>query len=339
MRIWTWALVGSSLLLSGLASAQTGDKASAEILFNEGRALMQQGNYQLACEKLAESQRMDPAVGTLLNLGDCQEKLGRTASAWATWLEAAAAARSAGQPEREAHARQRAQALQPKLVTLTIDVPPEHRIPGLAVVRNTVSIGPALWGTAAPVDPGKHEISATAAGYQKWSTVVSVSEGTPARVLVPQLVPEAAAAPAPTSAPPPAPVPAPVPGEAPPPAPVEQRSSPPILAYVAGGVGVAGIAVGSIFGLRAMKKNDDSKEACDSDNECDKAGKKLRDDAFTAATISTVGFAVGGVGLASAVVLLLVAPKQESAARRPGILTVHAGLEPRGGAIAIDGVF
>jgi hypothetical protein len=339
MRFLTWALVGSSLLLAGLASAQTGDKASAEILFNEGRALMQQGNYQLACEKLAESHRMDPAVGTLLNLADCQEKLGRTASAWATWLEAAAAARSAGQAERETHARQRAEALAPKLVTLTIDVPPEHRVSGLSVVRNTVSIGAALWGTAAPVDPGKHEISAVAPGYQKWSTVVTVNEGTPARVLVPQLVAEPAAAAAPTSA---APGAVPPPSEPPPPAapaPSRSRSSTPVLAYVAGGVGVAGVAVGGIFGFVAMQKNNDSEKECDSNNECNETGKDLRDDAFTAATVSTVGFAVGGVGLATAVVLFLTAPKQEQAARRPGIVAVHAGLDPRGGGVAIDGVF
>ncbi|HEY8944288.1 MAG TPA: hypothetical protein VIM73_08495, partial [Polyangiaceae bacterium] len=197
MRFLISSFLVFHLAFSGVAHAQAGDKASAEILFNEGRAAAQQGNYELACEKLAESQRMDPAVGTLLNLGDCQEKLGRTASAWATWLEAAAMARAAGQADRDAHARQRAEALVPRLVTLTVEVPPEHRVPGLTVTRNAIVLGAALWGTAAPVDPGEYEVSANAPGHQPWSTTVSVREGTPARLLVPRLTPEPATAVAP----------------------------------------------------------------------------------------------------------------------------------------------
>src|SRR5262245_3168255 len=115
-----WLVAVSS---SRAALAQQGDKAAAETLFTEGRTLMQAGRYDVACDNLAESQRLDPAVGTLLNLADCREHQGRTATAWAIWLEAAAAARTAGQAERESLARQRAEALKTRLVTLTIEVP------------------------------------------------------------------------------------------------------------------------------------------------------------------------------------------------------------------------
>ena len=78
------ATVAASLcLLAGRsAGAEPRDPAAAEWLFREGRALMKKGDFAPACAKLAESQRLDPAVGTLMNLAECEERIGRTASAW-----------------------------------------------------------------------------------------------------------------------------------------------------------------------------------------------------------------------------------------------------------------
>src|SRR5687767_11843809 len=78
-------------LLPAAASAQPpqGDAAASEALFREGRRLMKAGDYEGACPKLEESLRLDPALGTLFNLASCEEQLGRWATAWQHWRQAA----------------------------------------------------------------------------------------------------------------------------------------------------------------------------------------------------------------------------------------------------------
>jgi Tfp pilus assembly protein PilF len=94
------------MLASPSAFAQSaGDKATAEALFGDGRRLMAQGNYRDACPKFEASVKLDPGVGAILNLADCYEKNGQTASAWAEFREASAAARAAGSKDREDLAR------------------------------------------------------------------------------------------------------------------------------------------------------------------------------------------------------------------------------------------
>ena len=175
--------------ICGVAGAEPGaDKAAAQALFDEGKRLATEGHYAEACPKLAESQRLDPAPGTLLNLADCYEKAGLTASAWATWLEAAAATKQAGQLERERLARKRAETLKPRLMNLEISVPEASRFPGLEVRKDNTAVSNVTWGTPMPIDPGTHSITARAPGYRSWNTTVVVVQGVqPSRVVVPRL--------------------------------------------------------------------------------------------------------------------------------------------------------
>ena len=90
---------------TSLAQTSAADKAAAQALFDEGKRLMDAGQFAQACPKFADSEKLDPGVGTLLNLGVCYEKNGQTASAWATYKEAASAAANAGEAAREKYAR------------------------------------------------------------------------------------------------------------------------------------------------------------------------------------------------------------------------------------------
>src|SRR5437868_5846248 len=79
----------SMVVLSGEAGAQEGnDKAAADVLFEQGRELLNSGSIAAACPKLEESLRLDRGIGTMLYLAECWKRAGKTASAWAQFREA-----------------------------------------------------------------------------------------------------------------------------------------------------------------------------------------------------------------------------------------------------------
>ena len=163
-----WGLVtgcGSALclFLAPFARAESAtDKTTAEVLFKQAREKLAAGDYAAACPAFEASQRLDPAAGTLLNLADCYERVGRIASAWAYFTEVAGMSAATGQVKREAVARQRAEALVPRLANISIRVLGGGA--GRTVVRDGTLIDKALFGTPVPVDPGDHLIEVTAPG-------------------------------------------------------------------------------------------------------------------------------------------------------------------------------
>jgi hypothetical protein len=162
--------------------------AEAETLFREAKRLMRSGKIADACEKFDASERLEPTAGTELNLADCREKNGQLATAWAMFLKAAAAAKRADNDgKREAEARRRAAALEPRLAYLTISVPEASRVEGLVIKRNGTVIDPALWDQRVPVDPDEYAIAAAAPGFEPWGTSV-VLKAKPRTVEVPALV-------------------------------------------------------------------------------------------------------------------------------------------------------
>jgi hypothetical protein len=290
-------------MLAGPPALAESKTTTAEALFAEGRKLMTAGRYGEACPKFEASERLDPGLGTLLNLAHCYEKLGHTASAWASFREAAATARTAGSADREDIARSRAAALEPRLSRLKISLAGNSG--GVEVRRDGVLVDSAELGTALPVDPGQHEIVASAPGKVSWSKKVDVpSNASTVELEVPELAdPQASPSRATTSSA------AEVAAEARPWA--QKRSRLPAL--IAGGVGVVGVGVGTYFGLRARSTFKDAKDHCtDYPFGCGDEGASLSKDASRFGTFSTIGFVVGGVGLAGGVVLWLTSnPKSE----------------------------
>jgi hypothetical protein len=192
------AALAASLLIVPAARAQTEDQAAARAMFEEGRALMKAGQYAAACPKLEAARKLYTSAGILLNLADCHEKIGRTASAWAEFGEAATVATRTNRGEDAEEARRRKAALEASLARIVIRV--ALPTPGLVVKRDGAILADATWGASLPVDPGAHTVNAEAPGFQPWSTSVTIATpGQTATVDVPQLTPSpVAAAPAKT---------------------------------------------------------------------------------------------------------------------------------------------
>jgi hypothetical protein len=137
--------------------------------------------------KFAESQRLDPGIGTLMNLGDCYEKSGKIASAWATYREAVAEAnRTVQKKQREKDALVLAARVEPKLSRLLVRVPaPTNGYPGVQIKRDGQVVDRAQWGTQIPTDPGEHTLSAEAPGRAPWSTKIVLAEASNKELEVP----------------------------------------------------------------------------------------------------------------------------------------------------------
>ena len=294
---------------AGAQSGGASNRAAAEALFNEGRSLVAHGKYTEACPKFEASQQLDPGLGTLLNLAECYEKLGKTASAWAEYREAIPLARASGSKVRQDLATERAAALESRLSMLTIRaMGGSEEASGLEIRRDGLPVQPAELGSPIPVDPGPHTIEAAAPGKMKWSSTVQVTEAAKFAVEVPALKSLASDA----SPPPPAAKPV----EAPP---LDQGahsgsgSGQRTAGIVVGAIGVVGVGIGAVFGLGASSKWSDAKAKCTAyPYGCSQESLDARSSAQSKASVATIAFIVGGAAIAGGAVLWLTAgPSQE----------------------------
>ena len=312
------AVMVATLVLASAGHAQAGGAERAEEAFQQGKSLLAEKRYAEACSKFEESQRADPASGTMLALAYCQELAGLLATAWQSYLRAEQIAVSEGQPDRRTAAQDRSKALAERLSTLTIVIPSElTTAPALQITRDGLALGREQFGTALPVDGGAHRIQVTADGRVPWTETVIVRGERDQKTLI---VPVLALNPPPaTPAPTPVASPAPVLPPAGAPAPDESRSTASGLekASLVLAVGsLVGLGIGTAFGLDARSKNEASNADghCDQSG-CDERGTQLRNDALDAARVSTWCFVAGGVLAVGSVALYLGAKSSEPAAK------------------------
>src|SRR5207253_6185885 len=116
-------------------------------------------------------------VGTAMNLAYCYERMGRTATAWSMWLQAAAAAAAKGQIERHDIAVGRASQLQAQLRHATVLVKPQSARQAIRIAIDRAPLPRTEWGLPVPLDPGKHELAAVADGFRGWNHEFVVSDG------------------------------------------------------------------------------------------------------------------------------------------------------------------
>jgi hypothetical protein len=270
-----------------IASPAAAEGASADALFNEGAALLKAGKLEKACGKLAESQSVEPAIGTLGLLAYCHEQSGKLATAIREYGEVAELAHLASQAEREKVARERVAELATRVTRLAVAL--SEPVAEIEVYLDARRLGASELGTSTPVDPGNFELRVTAQGFEPWRQVLTIpADGSTLRVVVPRLVRLTPVA---------------VAQKDQEPAPVPEHGVRRPAAWASLGVGALGFAVGGYFGLSAMAARSDAKPHCDG-NRCDQFGVDARERAIDSARFSTLGFAVGAVGAATGAILL-----------------------------------
>lgn len=285
MRIGACAIAAAVLVWQLPAAA--GDPVTAREQLKIGYLLAQENKCDEALPHLVESLRLDPKAITLINLADCEEKVGKLSDAMGHWVDARARAQSEGLRPIEEEATARATALEPRLARLTIVLAPSA--PKDAVVeRDGVVLGAPSMGVALPLDPGAHTILVRVQGREDATTQLTLGEGEAKRVELEAGAPLAGALHA-TS-------------------PVREPASTSALSplvFVGFGVAAAGLAAGSVTGLMALGAGSDAKTSCP-DLRCRDAS--ALDDIETGRTlgmVSTISFIVAGAGAAVGVYGLL----------------------------------
>jgi serine/threonine-protein kinase len=269
---------------------------------------MSEGKYEEACPKLAESHRLDPGGGTILNLAVCHAAQGRYASAWSEFREAVDIARTDGRKDREEFALKELAKVEPKLSYLTVVVDRPAETPGMIVTLDGENIQRVAWGAPFPIDPGVHEVVASAPGRKdRRATVHIESSGDSKAVsiavleIAPRPARELGASAAP-SLPPAAPVPA-VASEAPARrAPVSVRRT---AGFVIGGAGIVALGAGATVGVWALQKRSESDDYCKGDVCSEQRGVDLNDDAKQLANYANVSVGVGVLAVLAGTYLVL----------------------------------
>jgi hypothetical protein len=280
--------------------ASSDDQTLARALFERARTVQGAGRASEACPIFEESLRLEADLVVRFHLAACYEAIGRLASAHRSFSQVAALGVTRGEPELGSNAERRAAALAPRLSKLRVVVAPSEA-GRITVERDGTPLDVWEWSEEVPVDPGLHRVRASGDGLVEWSAEIEVSPGPGSywvrvpplaiKRLVPQLL--LSSGPAGVDA-----------------APPDHSFLGPThrkVAVLAGGVGVVCIAVGGVFGVRAITKSDASARAGCVGNVCPTpAGVELRREAQVAGNVATVGMISGLTGLATAAAIFLL---------------------------------
>jgi tetratricopeptide (TPR) repeat protein len=281
------------------SSAAQSKEAAAEALFAEGRAAMSAQDYTTACARFRESNRLDPAAGTVMNLARCEEARGRLATAWELYRRALDELPQSD--DRRPVAREHAQALASRLPKLTLRI--GKGAPEAMTVRvGELQLGAGSLGIALPLDPGKHEVQVTAPARRTRTFAVELAEREHKELeLFPGEQVSSEAAPASTAG-----------------------SWRPAAGWIAGGVGVAGLVVGSVTGVMALNRKETVDDNCTADKLCSPAGTEAAESGKTLSRWSTAGFLVGAAGAGLGAYLLL-SGTSDGAGSAVSIAASHGG--------------
>jgi hypothetical protein len=284
-------------LIIALATPYASAQTPAE-QYEEGLAAMLAGDFAKGCGKLEQSYQAEPLAGALFTVAACYARWGKVKTALAhyeSFLQLQAKEDLAALPEdkrktaedRMKNALAQVSELKAQIPRLTVSLSAP-----VGGAQATVDGAAAPFDTPILLDPGDHTVIVVGPDDARREQVETLGKGD-VRTVTLDL---------------------PRPSEAPVAPPVVQdegdiRDAMIIGAIVAGGVGVAGIVVGSITGAMVFGKKGDVDDNCNG-NVCNQDGKDAADSAQTLGLVSTIGFGVGAAGLALGAVLFFLAPDE-----------------------------
>jgi hypothetical protein len=322
----------AAVLVSGTALAQQDEVMirAARDLGNEGIDLFEKGDYAGSMDRLERAYRVIHVPTLGLWYARALAKNGRLIEASERYLEASRIPPKPDDPAIFAESRQQAlaenDALQARIPKLEI------RIDGAPAAEVSVTvdgkpIAAVLIGMPFAVNPGQHQVAGKRGPDSATQTVTLTEGGKETTVLT-----FGAKAPAPAEA---------APEVAPKAAPAAAVSGPPgkdagvssggssqsTWAFVAFGVGGAGLITGGVTHLMAKGKQSDLEEVCGG-TRCPSSAQSDLDSYQMYRTVALVGGIVGGVGVVAGTVLLITAPSDppKSARIEPWIGIGSAGV-------------
>lgn len=302
--------------------AQAQNPAAAEALFEQARAAMAAGSYEIACARFRDSDKLDPAVGTRFNLADCEERRGRLATAWS--LFRGVFSELAIEDDRRPIAEQRAKQLEARLPKVTLLRLPET--PSDIRVRvDGVELGEGSFGVPLPMDPGSHELSLLTPASETPETIsFSLKEAEHSELplrLAGTGAARRAGDPAPSDS-------------------ADANGSRRRWAYIAAGVGLGGVGFGTVAGIVTLNKKSTADANCSNSREkCNAAGVEANESGKTYAALSGVGFGVGVVGLAVGSYLWLTSSAHPSSPAAAAELAPQLHLRSDSGFVSVAGRF
>ena len=284
------------------------DRATARSLAQQGEAAYEAKDYKKSEDAFRRADALYHAPTLSIGLARAQSAEGKFVEAWENYNRVILEGVTTTPAFAKALADAKAEigAIEGRRARVTIAVTGSD---APKVTIDTRPIKSEALGIAFFVDPGAHTIVAAADGFNPETRTFTVAEGKSESVsiaLTPAPASAIAAAPPPNGnlATPAAPNTPPAEGAGA----TEAAGAPNhVPAFVAFGVGAAGLVTGIVTGVLAIGKHDDLSKACTGG--CDPSEQSTIDSYHTLGIVSTVGFVVAGVGAAAGITLWVAMPK------------------------------
>jgi hypothetical protein len=289
------AILASALVLDAGEAGADSARDQAIALADEGMKHLEQKNYTAAIETFDAAFALVPVPVFALQAATALEMSGRLVDALARYRAVYEMTTDASwspiQRDAQATARQRHQRLAARTPRLIVTMSGARAD---RVELDGKAMDPEALAAGLLVDPGEHRVVAHV-GSKATDQRVTLTEGQTSRVEL--IVPaDENPAPGPVSTNPAVFANSAAPSSM-------QASSARTLAWVALGAGATGLVVGSVSGFLAIGKKSDLEDRCP-ERSCPTSAWEENDQYDRLRTISTAGFVIGGIGIATGGVLL-----------------------------------